>query len=74
MARADEPGRSRTLVFASLPQCCAVCGGAHVMRLVQLADLRGGGPVACPHCGGGSRPIPIHVYPTRTDRPRGGVA
>ena len=68
MARADQP------VLASLPAACAVCGGARVVYLVQLSGMRDGGPVACPHCSDAEQPIPIYIYPARTDRPRRGVA
>lgn len=71
-------GRHRSLVLVSVPSACALCDGERVVRLVSLGALRGGGPVACPHCSSapGHTPIPIYLYPLRADRPRqtGGVA
>lgn len=69
-------GRHRSLVLVSVPSVCALCGGERVVRLVALGGMRGGGPVACPHCspGAGHTPIPIYLYEPYRDVPRGGAA
>lgn len=67
-------GRHRSLVLASAPRWCALCLDDRRMRLVALPGMRGGGPVACPHCQGGPHPIPILTLPMRQDIPRGSAA
>lgn len=67
----------RAAVAASLPQVCAVCGGARRVRLlIPGRPAVYGGPTPCPHCNPRpvARPVPIYVYPTRVDVPNSGGA
>jgi hypothetical protein len=62
MARAHRQGAGRTLVLASLPQCCVVCRGTRSVRNTVS------GPIPCPHCVTG---MPVAHLPWRQDIPRG---
>lgn len=68
--------RSLAIVQSSLPQVCAVCGNQRgVLRLRLDKPDRPHRPQVgypCPHCTPitGAGPIPIYVYPMRTDQPR----
>lgn len=58
-------------VSHSLARFCRVCGGRRVVLFEWLIEPRGGGPMACPHCSNGRRPVPTHEWPLRDENPRG---